>query len=188
MSISLFVFFISLYKIGEKERVRSDIFFSLILVCIGVIFFGRLLYIVAEWRDHKFLITQFTNGQSTFLELISGFIVMKNYNLAFMGGVFGFFVSVYIQLKRHTAHFRDIIDIIMPSFFYAGIFGYFGAFLGEQIYGIQSQFLGILHPVGSTIPYSGGIFPLALVYMGLCIVGSICWYALRQKVEVRGGA
>jgi prolipoprotein diacylglyceryltransferase len=24
--------------------------------------------------------------------------------------------------------------------------------------------------------------------MGLCIVGSICWYALRQKVEVRGGA
>jgi hypothetical protein len=68
---------------------------------------------------------------------------------------------------------------MVPSFLAAGIIGYFGAFLGGQIYGIPYDALFALtyDTKDSIVPYKNAVFPLPLVYM--VVLALILFYLFK---------
>lgn len=63
---------------SKKVGVNENFFIgNILLFVVSTFLFSRLLFVIAEWRDYKYLVEdRFVN-----------FFIMTDYNLSFVGGV-----------------------------------------------------------------------------------------------------
>ena len=165
MSIAFIVFFYTLNHLTRKAEIHNNVFLSIALFSISILFFGRIFYILAEWREF-----------GTYFEDISTYwkqiLFMKDYAISLMGGVFGFFLVFFLLTRDANRDKKTLLDIVVLSFMIPAVIGYIGAFFWWQIYGKPTSWLGItpdpdVSNIGSLVP----IFPLALLYaLGACLI------------------
>lgn len=179
LSLSFLLFFFMLYKLSEKFGINANFFLGNVLwFFLSMFVFSRFFYIIAEWRDFQFLWSQ---G-------ILKFFFMSDYNFSLMGGVLGFMIVLFFQLKRFKISSRKYIDAIVLAFLFSAIIGFIGAFFGGQIYGRPTDsFMGIAanSDVGNT-PYTSPVFPLALLYSLVSFVLFFCLYLVRKLTKIEG--
>jgi prolipoprotein diacylglyceryltransferase len=166
MSIAFIVFFWLLHRLSAKMGIVQPVFNSLIAFTLGVIIFGRLFYILAEWRDLQFHFLRFLDGESSIFWFIKDIFIMQNYNLSFMGWVLGFFIIFFMKTRKEKKQNKLLyLDVIMASFLSASIIWYLGAFLWGQIYGTPTEWFGIVYSnPESIVPFTTAIFPLPIFY------------------------
>lgn len=111
---------------------------------------------------------------------------MDDYNLSLAGGIIGFIIVFLFKTKNQKNLRAKYLDIILPSFFIAGIIGFIGAFVGGQIYGTPSNlfFAVDYNTKYSTIP--GKLFPLAAIYSIICMILTIISVKLSKKDKSDG--
>ena len=186
LMISWVIFFYSLHILSQKKGITKPIFSDIISFTLAMFVFGRLFHMLSAWRDTKFTFQSFFQGNIGFLEFIQGFFIMEDYNLSLAGGIIGFILVFFYKTKNQKNLRAKYLDIILPSFFIAGIIGFFGAFIGGQIYGTPSNlfFAADYNTKYSTIP--GKLFPLAAIYAIICIIFVIISTKLSKKEQTDG--
>lgn len=76
LSISFLLFFRMLYKLSAKFGINTNFFLGNALwFFLSIFFFSRFFYIIAEWRDFKFI----------FEEGIFRFLFMSDFNFSLIG-------------------------------------------------------------------------------------------------------
>ncbi len=180
LSFSFLAFFGLLYHLSLKIGIHTNFFFGNVLAFfLGSFVFSRLFYIVAEWRDFKYL---FLEGKG-----VLEFFFMSDYNFALMGGVFGFFLVLLIQIRRFRLSGNKFIDTVVLAFLLASVIGFIGAFLGGQIYGRPTTLpIGITYHHSAINPYTTPVFPLALMYAAAAAILGAGLYVLRLFVRIDG--
>lgn len=181
LSIAFGLFFFMLYKLSVKTGINSNFFFGSALPLVASTFiFSRLIFILTQWRDYKYLIAD------RFLH----FFLMSDYNLSFIGGVIGFLIVLSYKLIRFNQPPEKYVDTVVLSFLFAAIVGYLGAFLGGQIYGRPTELaIGIIYKNESVnVPYTSAIIPLAVLYSIGCFFLFSGLYILREIVKINGFA
>jgi len=179
LSIAFILFFFMLHKLSEKFGINANFFLGNILFFFLSIFvFSRLFYIIAEWRDFHFLWNQ---G-------LLKFLLMSDYNFSLMGGILGFMIVLFLQLKRFNISSRKYIDAIVLAFLFSSVIGFIGAFFGGQIYGQPTDsFVGIAATNDfSNTPYTSPMFPLALLYSIASFILFFCLYLIRKFTKIEG--
>ncbi len=179
LSIAFILFFFMLYKLSQKFGINANFFLGNVLwFFIATFLFSRFFYIVAEWRDASFI----------FHQGIIKFLLMSNYNFSLMWGIVGFMGVLLFQLRRFKLSARKYIDAVVLSFFFAGIIGFIGAFLGGQIYGKPTDsFIGIMYTSPtSDSPYASPMFPLALLYSAVSFILFVVFYMVRIFTKIEG--
>ena len=112
---------------------------------------------------------------------------MSDYNFALMGGVFGFLLVLFIQLRRLKLPGAKFIDVVVLSFLLASTIGFVGTFLGGQIYGRPTTLpIGIVYHHSTMNPYTTAVFPLALMYALAALILGVVLYILRSFVRIDG--
>lgn len=179
LSIAFLLFFFMLYRLSLKFNINTNFFLGNVLwFFLSTFLFSRLFYVIAEWQNFK---TIFSEG-------IIKFLLMSDYNFSLMGGMVGFMVVLFFQIKRFKLSSRKYIDAIVLAFLFAGIVGFIGAFFGGQIYGKPTDaFIGITYtnPMSNS-PYTSPMFPLALFYSLVCFLLFVVLYIARLFVKIEG--
>ena len=135
MIIAWAIFFTILHYLSIRRGFSKHIFSAIIDFTLSIFLFGRIFYIISDWRTEKFLfIDLFETGNIfTFLKQ---FFITDNYSLTFAGGVIGFLIVFFWKTRYIPKDRPKYWDSIIPAFLVAGIVGYIGTLLGWQIYGI----------------------------------------------------
>lgn len=105
------------------------------------------------------------------------------------GGAFGFFLVLNYRLRKHKLPLGKYLDAVILSFFFAGIVGYLGAFIGGQIYGKPTNLpFGITYSEPEVAnPYTSPVVPLAIIYAFFCFVSFVVLYIARAAfVKIDG--
>lgn len=161
LSVSLLIFFWMLFKITKKIWININFFLSwFVFFFLFSFFFSRLFYVIAEWRDFWFII------QEPLHSMLAKFFLTSDYNMSLSWWVFWFFLALYIKTKKYHLSLEKYLDSIVISFMFAAIGWYLWAFVWWQVYGVPTT-LPIwidYNNINSTIPFSGKIFPLAIIY------------------------
>lgn len=165
LAISWLVFFYFLHKYSVKRGISKHIFSDIVFFTFSIFFFARLFYIIAQWRTEKFIFVDLINGGS-WMTFFGQFFTSPNYNLSFVGGVFGFFLVFFIK-TAYSKYRGRYLDIIVISFFLAAIIGYIGTLLGGQIYGtpFESFFSLTYNNKYSPVAFQQQTFPLPVLYI-----------------------
>lgn len=168
-----------LNKMCKKTGVNQNFFAgNALLFVVSTFLFSRLLFVIAEWRDFKYLI------EDRFLN----FFLMTDYNMSFIGGVIGFLLVLIYKLYRYQQSHEKYIDVVVVSFFFAAIVGYLSAMLGGQIYGRPTSLpIGIVYQgEDMNIPYTSAVIPLALFYSLLSFLTFSILYILKEMYRIPG--
>ena len=166
-------------KMCKKSWLNSNFFIgNALLFVFSTFFFSRLIFVIAEWRDYKYLVE----------DRLLNFFIMTDYNMSFVGGVLWFFLALSYKLYRYQQPKEKYLDVLVLSFLFSAIVGYIAAFLGGQIYGTPTNLpIGIVYRWdASNIPYTSAIIPLALFYsLGSFILFSAL-YILKEALKIPG--
>ncbi|MCK9272498.1 prolipoprotein diacylglyceryl transferase [Candidatus Gracilibacteria bacterium] len=179
LSISFILFFWMLYKLSLKFGINTNFFLgNVFFFFISSFIFSRLFYVLAEWVDFKYSLS------GGFFK----FFFMSDYNFSLIGGVVGFFIVLYINIKKFKLKGNKYIDAVVLSFLFAAVIGYIGTFLGGQVYGKPTDLpIGITYnnPLSKN-PYSSPTFPLAIVYSIISFLLFTGLYITRVFVKIEG--
>ncbi len=114
-------FFWGSYLLWRLIRLTSykeeNVFDGLFLSLAGGLFFGRLVYVILNFKKFGFNILKFV--------LINGYPGFSLY-----GVLFGGFFVLYLFLLLQKTRFKEIIDYFVPPLFLALAFGKLGSFFG----------------------------------------------------------
>ncbi len=113
---------------------------------------------------------------------------MSDYNFSLFGGIFGFFLVLYVLLKGKRELLLRYIDGVMLSFLFVLVLWYIGSFLWGQVYGKQTNIgVEILYNNPFTpVPYQVPIFPLPVLYALLFFILFSALYILSTFIRIRG--
>ncbi|MDD2487583.1 MAG: prolipoprotein diacylglyceryl transferase [Candidatus Gracilibacteria bacterium] len=179
LSISFILFFWMLYRLSLKFGINTNFFLgNVFFFFISSFAFSRFFYVIAEWRDFKYI---FDQG-------VLKFFFMSDYNFSLIGGVVGFMLVLYINIKKFKLNSNKYVDAVVLSFLFAAIIGYIGAFLGGQIYGKPTDLaIGIAYTnTLSKNPYSSPTFPLAIIYSIISFLLFVGLYMARIFIKIEG--
>lgn len=166
-------------KMSKKTGVNQNFFLGNVLTFVLTTFlFSRLFFVIAEWRDYKYLV------EDRFIN----FFLMTDYNLSFVGGVVGFLLVLIYKIHRHQQSHEKYLDVIVVSFFFAAIIGYLAALFGGQIYGRPTGLpIGIVYQGDDVnIPYTSAVLPLALFYSILSFLTFTILYIMKEMFKIPG--
>lgn len=164
--IAWLIFFYCLHIFSAKKWIIKPIFSDILSFTFSIFLFGRLFYIIWEWRESKFLFQSLFTGDIGFLDFLYKFLISHDYKLSLVGWIIGFLIVFFIKTKK-TKNYREYLDIIMPSFVIAGIIGYIWAIFGGQLYGIPYNWpLSLDYATKySEVPLRTNLFPLPIFYI-----------------------
>ncbi|MBS9783830.1 prolipoprotein diacylglyceryl transferase [Candidatus Gracilibacteria bacterium] len=191
MVIAWILFFYGLHRRAIVSGITKHIF-RYVTTFTFVIFIGsRLMYVFSQWRTEKFIFQDFLSGSDKFSIFLGKFLFSSGtgeYNLSFAGGVIGFLLVFFWLTKSQKKQRIQYFDIIIPAFFIAAIVGYFGAFLGGQIYGVPFEsFISLEYKHKyNIVPLQKPLFPLPIFYMIIAIIGAAGSYILSKKILPKG--
>jgi len=135
----------------------TDAIIFLLLLSIGAIAGGYLLYVLVNYRKVLFVVNNinvFENILNIIRFIFSGTI--------FYGGLLGGIFTGYILLKKYLAY-KKYVDIVVVSIPLFHFFGRIGCFLGGCCFGIHSSF-GFVHTNNPLTEANGIIrFPVQLL-------------------------
>jgi len=175
--VCFFLFLWMLKKLSVRFGFEYHFFTNSILwYFISVFLFSRLFYVISMWKDMKHIQNPFD------------FFIMNDYNFSLFGALFGFFIVLFLNVKLLKKSIHKYIDGFVLSFLFVSILWFIWAFFGGQVYGeITSLWIWIAYDNWlSTIPLTGKLFPLPLVYSISCFVLFSTLYILSMYVKTRG--
>ncbi len=185
MIIAWGIFFTLLHYLSIRKGFSKHIFSAIIDFTLGIFFFGRIFYIISDWRTEKFLfIDLFESGDIfTFLKQ---FFITDNYSLSFAGGVIGFMILFFWKTRYFPKDRPKYWDSIIPAFLIAAIVWYIGTLLGGQIYGIvmDTPFSITYQSPESIVPFQNPTFPLPILYSLFCIAIAYFLYRIETKMPL----
>lgn len=177
LSIAFILFFWMLYRLSLKFWINTNFFlWNVFFFFISSFAFSRLFYVIAEWRDFKFIFDQW----------ILKFFFMSDYNFSLIWGIVWFLLILYINIKKFKLNSNKYVDAVVLSFLFAAIIGYIWAFLWWQIYGKPTE-LAIWIAYNNTLsknPYSSPTFPLAIIYSMISFLLFVGLYIWRIFVKI----
>ncbi|MFA6390253.1 MAG: prolipoprotein diacylglyceryl transferase family protein [Patescibacteria group bacterium] len=163
-------FFWAIYLLWKNIRLTSykeeDIFDGLFMSIFGAIFFGRLVYVLLNFREFGFNILKFV--------LINGYP-----GISFYGSIFGGLLILYLFLNSRKLNFSDSIDYFITPLFVALAFGKIGAFFSGVEVGIKTNFLFKIKYVGFD-----GFRHLVGLYEGLMLIAGL-FISYKILFEIR---
>jgi len=163
-------FFWAIFLLWKNIRLTSfkeeDVFDGLFLSMFGALFFGRLIFVLLNYKDFGFNLLKFI--------LINGYPGISLY-----GSIFGGFLVLYLFTNSRKLFFNDLIDYFVTSLFIALAFGKIGAFFSGVEIGTKTNFL-------FKIKYFGfdGYRHLVGLYEGLMlVVGFLIAYKILFEIR-----
>ena len=163
-------FFWAIFLLWKNIRLTSfkeeDVFDGLFLSMFGALFFGRLVYIILNFKDFGFNILKFV--------LINGYPGLSLY-----GAIFGGLFVLYLFTNSRKINFSELIDYLITPIFITLVFGKIGAFFSGTEIGTKTNFLLKTKYVGFD-----GYRHLVGLYEGLMLIIGIL-IAYRILFEIR---
>lgn len=163
--IAWLVFFYCLQFFSQKQGIVKPIFSDIFTFTLVIFLVSRFFYILSEWRDSQFIFQDFFSGDKNIGEFLYYLFISHDYNLSFFGGILGFIFVFFIKTQKWWR--GKYLDIIIPSFLIAGIFGYIWSVFGGQVYGIPfDSIISIDYNTKfSEVPTRTLLFPLPILYI-----------------------
>jgi phosphatidylglycerol:prolipoprotein diacylglycerol transferase len=125
-------FFWGCFLLWQNIRLTSykeeDIFDGLFLSLAGGLFFGRLAYILFNFKDFGFNLLKFI--------LINGYPGISMY-----GALFGIFLTLYLFIKSKKISFLELVDYFIAPLFISLVFIKLGSFFAGVEVGTKTSFL-----------------------------------------------
>ncbi len=153
-------FFWAIFLLWKNIRLSSfkedDVFDGLFTSLFGAVFFGRLVYVILNFKDFSFNFLKFI--------LINGYPGISLY-----GSIFGGLLVLYLFCRSRKINFNELIDYFVTPLFIVMVFGKIGGFISGVEIGTKTNFFlkvryvgfdGLRHIVGI---YEGLIFTVALL-------------------------
>lgn len=153
-------FFWAIFLLWKNIRLTSfkeeDMFDGLFMSMLGSLFFGRLVYVILNFKDFGFNLLKFV--------LINGYP-----GISFYGSVFGGFFILYLFANSRKLIFNDLVDYFVTPLFVMLTFSKIGGFFSGVDVGTKTNFFlkikyvgfdGTRHLVGlyEGLMYSIGLF------------------------------
>jgi prolipoprotein diacylglyceryltransferase len=146
-------------------------------------FFGRIFYILSDWRTEKFLFVDLFSTGDIFA-FLKQFFITDNYSLSFAGGVIGFLMVFFYKTWNKAKDRPKYWDSIVPAFLIAASIGYIATLLGGQIYGIVLDSWFSIHYTSpdSIVPFQNPTFPLPIMYSIFSLLITYFLYRIDTKI------
>ena len=163
-------FFWATFLLWKNIRLTSlkekDVFDGLFISLLGGLFFGRLVYVILNFKDFGFSILKFI--------LINGYPGISLY-----GSIFGGLLVLYLFSGSRKINFNELIDYFVSPLFIALVFGKVGAFFSGVEIGTKTNFLLKIKYVGFD-----GLRHLVGLYEGLMfIIGVLIAYKILFEIR-----
>jgi phosphatidylglycerol---prolipoprotein diacylglyceryl transferase len=163
-------FFWATFLLWKNIRLTSfkeeDVFDGLFLSLFGALFFGRLVYVILNFKDFGLNFLKFI--------LINGYPGISLY-----GSIFGGLLILYLFSNSRKINFKELIDYFVTPLFIALFFGKIGAFFSGVEIGTKTNFLLKIKYVGFD-----GFRHLVGLYEGLfLIVGALIAYKILFEIR-----
>jgi len=123
----LWASFVLWRNIRLTSHKEEEIFDGLFLSLLGGLFFGRLVYVLLNFKDFGFSLIKFI--------LINGYPGVSIY-----GALLGTFGTLFIFFNAKKINFLEIIDYFITPFFIALVFGKLGSFFFGSEVGTTTRF------------------------------------------------
>ncbi len=188
MIIAWAIFFMLLHYFSLRRWLPRHIFDSIIDFTLSIFFFGRIFYILADWRTEKFLFMDLFETGDIFA-FLKQFFITDNYSLSFAGGVAGFLIIFFYKTWNRAKDRPKYWDSIVPAFLVAAIIGYIGTLLGGQIYGMVLDTWFSIHYTSpdSIVPFQNPTFPLPIMYSLSAFLTVFFLYRIETKIHLPEG-
>lgn len=182
-AICILIGIIVAYAQGIKEGRRlgiskSFIFYGVFIIVPISILGARLWYFL-------FNLDSF-NGIDEFFGFVNGrFVGLAG--LAIQGGVIAALISIYVYCKVNKVSLYKVLDIVAPGFLIGQIFGRYGNFFNQELYGAKvvntDLFIWLLPSWLTDNMYINGAYrhPVFLYESCLNLIGLIYILYLRKK-------
>lgn len=127
----MLAFFWATFMIWRNVRMTSykeeDVFDGIFLSMAGGLFFGRLIYVIVNFKEFGFDILKFV--------LVNGYPGMSIW-----GVLAGALVTLYLFFLSRKIDFKEIIDYFVSPMFVAITFGKLGSFFSGSEVGAKTNF------------------------------------------------
>lgn len=165
LACTWFLFFVLLHRFSWKHGITKPVFGAIIPFTLSMFFFGRIFYIIREWVEQKFILMELVHGN--ILSFLRLFFTPQDYFFSLFGAILGFLLVFFILTEKHKKDRSKYFDAIMGAFLWSALLGYFGAFLGGQVYGVSfhSPFSLLYDHKNSIVNYRTPLFPLPILYL-----------------------
>ncbi len=183
MIIAWGIFFTLLHYFSIQRGISKHIFGSIIDFTLAIFFFGRLFYILAEWRSERFLFVDLFEKWNL-IQFLKEFFITDNYSISFAGGVIGFIIVFIWKTWNNTKDRPKYWDSIVPAFLIAASVWYLWTLFGWQIYGIvMDTFFSITYRgTNSSVPFQNPTFPLPIFYTLFSLLTVFFLYRIDTKM------
>ncbi|MFA5770568.1 MAG: prolipoprotein diacylglyceryl transferase family protein [Patescibacteria group bacterium] len=163
-------FFWAIFLLWKNIRLTSfkeeDVFDGLFISMFGALFFGRLVYVLLNFKDFGFNLLK--------IILVNGYPGMSLY-----GSVFGGLLILYLFTRSRKIYFNDLVDYFITPLFITFVFGKIGAFFSGVEIGTKTNFLFKIKYVGFD-----GLRHLTSLYEGLMlIIGLLIAYKILFEIR-----
>lgn len=174
------VFFWLLHKYSLEHGLSKNIFGDIVSYTFSIFFWGRIFYMLTDWRNEKYLFINLAEG-GWILDFLYGFFITPNYSLSLAWWIFWFLMIFAWKAYRERVRFLRSLDVLVRAFFWAAIIGFLGTLLGWQIYGVpfDSVFSLLYTHKNSIVPIGSARLPLPILYMIFCLL----WGLLIEKMK-----
>ncbi len=175
LSFAFILFFWMLYKLSIKFGINTNFFlWNIFYFFISSFIFSRLFYVIAEWKDYKYI----------FNEWFLKFFFMSDYNFSLIWWIFGFLLILFIQIKKFKLNSNKFIDAVVLSFLFAWIIWYIWTFLWWQICWTPTDLpIWITSDSLSKCAYTMSTFPLSIIYTVIVFLLFVIFYILKIFIK-----
>jgi phosphatidylglycerol:prolipoprotein diacylglycerol transferase len=166
-------FFWATFLLWKNIRLTSfkeeDVFDGLFLSLFGALFFGRLVYVILNFKDFGFNLLKFI--------LINGYPGISLYGL-----VFGGLLVLYLFSHLRKINFNELIDYFVTPLFIALVFGKVGAFFSGVEIGTKTNFLLKIKYVGfDGFRHLVGLYEALMLIIGVLIAYKILFEIRKER-------
>jgi len=166
-------FFWSIFLLWKNIRLTSfkeeDVFDGVFLSMFGAVFFGRLIYVILNFKEFGFNILKFI--------LINGYPGMSLY-----GALFGGLFVLYLFVNSRKLNFNELIDYLITPMFITLVFGKIGAFFSGSEIGTKTNFLLKTKYVGfDGLRHLVGLYEGIMLAVGLLIAYKILFEIRKER-------
>ncbi|MDH7476275.1 MAG: prolipoprotein diacylglyceryl transferase [Microgenomates group bacterium] len=148
---------------------EEEVFDGMFVGLIGALFFGRLFYVILNFKDFGFSFIKFI--------LINGYPGLSLY-----GALFGGLIFLYFYFSLKNIKFLEVVDYFVPALMIALAFGKLGSFFSGVEVGTKTKFLFSIKYVGfEGMRHLTSFYEAMFFFLGLYLSYKILFEIRREK-------